>query len=114
MWPNQPNDLIRQIRIYRYKALFLHKLRRSHSGDLLEQPAEVVGILEAQQVGHFSYSMTFHQKVLSLVYHEGVDIADGSAAGGLMDHVAEVASGLGQFAGTVCYGRETLLVLQSF
>ena len=71
-------------------------------------------VLKAQQVGDFSDGVTFHQKVLGLVYYEGVDIADGGAACSLMDHVAEVAGGIGQFACAPGNSRETLFVLQPF
>ena len=71
-------------------------------------------VLKAQQVGHFSYGMTFHQKVFCLVYYEGVDIADGGTAGGLMDHIAEVTGGISKFARAVCNGWKAYFVLQPF
>ena len=73
-----------------------------------------MGIVEAQQAGHFFNSVSFHQKVLCLVYHEGVDIADGGAACSLMDHIAKVTGGIGRFTGAVCNCWKAFFVLQTF
>ena len=57
--------------------------------------------LEAQEVGGFVDVVTIHQEVLTLIYHKGMDIADGGAAGGFVDDVAQVTGRIGQFACTV-------------
>ena len=88
------------------------EFRRSHSRHLLEESTEMMGILEAQQVGDLSNGVSFHQKVLGLVYYESMYITNGGTTGGLMDHVAEVAGGIGQFACAPGNSREALFVLQ--
>ena len=45
---------------------------------------------EAKQVGGFVDVVAVHQDALSLFYHEGVDVADGRAAGGFVDDVAQI------------------------
>ena len=51
----------------------------------------MVRIFKSKQIGCFSYAEPFHQEGLGLVDDEGVNVADGSAARGLVDHVAEIA-----------------------
>ena len=54
----------------------------------------MVGIYEAQKVGHFANTEAFHKERFSLADDEIMNIADGRAAGGLMDHITEVSSGI--------------------
>ena len=56
----------------------------------------MVGIFKPQQIGYFSYTEPFHQEGLGLVDDEDMDIADGGAARGLVDHVAEISSRISQ------------------
>ena len=50
----------------------------------------MVRVLKTQKVCGFVDIMTVHQEVLALLYHKGMDIADGRSAGGLVDDVAQV------------------------
>ena len=86
-----PTLIVRYIGIYRPVPLFPKKHRRRNSCDLLEEAGEVVRILEAQEVGGFVDVMAVHQEVLALFNYEGMDVADGRAAGGFVNHVAQVA-----------------------
>ena len=74
-----------------YGPFLSQELCRRHSRDFLEQTAEVVRVLEAQQIGHFAYAETFHQEGFCLVNDKCMDVADGCATGGFMDHIAEIA-----------------------
>ena len=65
-------------------------LCRCQASDLLEQAAEMVGIVEAQQVRHFAHAQTFHQEILGLVNHEIVYITDGGSASGMVNQITEV------------------------
>ena len=47
--------------------------------------------LEAQEMGGFIDVMSVHQEVFALFNHKGMDVADGRAAGGFVNHVAEVS-----------------------
>ena len=71
-------------------GLLFHKFRRRQASDLLEQAAEMVGIVEAQQVRHFAHAQTFHQQILGLVNHEIVYITDGGSASGMVNQITEV------------------------
>ena len=68
--------------------LLFQKFRRRLSCDLLEQAAEMVGIVEAQQVRNFAHAQTFHQEILGLVNHEIVYITDGGSACGMVTYSA--------------------------
>ena len=70
--------------------LLFQKFRRRLSCDLLEQAAEMVGIVEAQQVRNFAYTQTFHQEILGLVNHEIVYLTDGSSSCVMVNQVTEV------------------------
>ena len=70
--------------------LFPQEFRRCNAGLLLEEAGEVVRVLKTQKVCGFVDIMTVHQEVLALLYHKGMDIADGRSAGGLVDDVAQV------------------------
>lgn len=68
----------------------------------------MVGVFEAQQMGRFVHVMSVHKEVLALVDNEGMDIADGCAPSGLVDHVSQVAGGIGQMLRTVADRRNAL------
>ena len=70
--------------------LLFQKCRRRQACDLLEHAAEMVGIVEAQQVRHFAHAQTFHQEILGLVNHEIVYITDGGSASGMVNQITEV------------------------
>ena len=70
--------------------LLFQKFRRRQASDLLEQAAEMVGIVEAQQVRHFAHAQTFHQEILGLVNHEIVYITDGGSSCGMVNQITEV------------------------
>ena len=53
-----------------------------------EQAAEMVGIVEAQKVGHFADGEPLHQEILGLVDHERVDVADGSTPVSVADKLS--------------------------
>ena len=95
-------------------SLLGHQRSRSISRNLLEQSAEMMGVFEAQQVGHFTDDETFHQKGFRLIDDEGMDVSDGCSAGGVVDHITEVACRIGQFGCTVCNGGKSSLMLQTF
>ena len=65
-------------------------LCRCQASDLLEQAAEMVGIVEAQQVRHFAHAQAFHKEILGLVNHEIVYITDGGSASGMVNQITEV------------------------
>ena len=67
--------------------MLFQKFRRRHSCDLLEQAAEMVGIVEAKQVRHFAHAQTFHQLILGLVNHEIVYITYGVSASGMVNQI---------------------------
>ena len=75
----------------------LQVIRRRHPRHLLEKAAEMVGILEAKEIGHFANGESLHQERFSLVYNEVVDIADCGPAGCLVNQVAEVSGRIGEF-----------------
>ena len=75
----------------------LQVIRRRHSRHLLEKAAEMVGILEAKEIGHFANGESLHQERFSLVYNKGVDIADCRPTGRLVNQVAEVSGRIGEF-----------------
>ena len=72
------------------RKLLFQKFRRRQASDLLEQAAEMVGIVEAQKVRHFAHAQTFHQEILGLVNHEIVYITDGGSASGMVNQITEV------------------------
>ena len=64
----------------------------------------MVRVFEAQQVGGLVDIMAVHQEVLSLIYHKGMDIADGGAAGSFVDNISQVTGRIGQLSGAVLDG----------
>ncbi len=84
--------------------LFPQELRRRKAGHLLEEAGEVVREFEAQEEGGFAYGMSVHQEALTLLDHEGMDVADGRSAGGFVNYVAQVAGGIGKLSGAVLDG----------
>ena len=96
------------------EKLLQQELRRRRARYFFEHATEMMRILEAQQVGHFAYAEPFHQESLGLVDDEIMDVADGGAPGGLMDHVAEVTGRIGQLTCAPCNGWESLFMLQAF
>ena len=72
-------------------CLLFQKFRRRQASDLLEQAAEMVWIVEAQQVCHFAHAQTFHQEILGLANHEIVYIADGGSSCGMVNQRLENA-----------------------
>ena len=71
-------------------GLLFQEFRRRQASDLLEQAAEMVGIVEAQKVRHFAHAQTFHQEILGLANHEIVYIADGGSSCGMVNQITEV------------------------
>ena len=71
-------------------GLLFQKFRRRQASDLLEQAAEMVGIVEAQQVSHLAHAQTFHQEIFGLVNHETVYITDGGSSCGMVNQITEV------------------------
>ena len=71
--------------------LLTQELGRSDAGHFLEEAGEVVRELEAEEEGCFAYIVSVHQKALALFYHERMDVADGRAAGGAVNHITQVA-----------------------
>ena len=84
-------------RLSKCDKVLLQVNRRRHPRHLLEKAAEMVGILKAKEVCHFTYAESFHQQGFCLIYNEVVDIAYSSPAGCLMNHVAEVTGRIGKF-----------------
>ena len=74
---------------------FPQELRGGNPGLLLEEPGEVLRVFETQQAGGFVDVVPVHQEVLSLIYHIGMDVADGGAAGGFVDDVTQVTGRIG-------------------
>ena len=62
--------------------------------------------LVAQEVRGFIDIMTVHQKVLALLDHKGVDVADGGISGGFVNHVAQVAGRIGKLLRAVLDGGD--------
>ena len=60
--------------------------------------------LEAKEEGRFAHIVPVHQEILTLLRHEGVDVSDGSAAGGFVDHISQIARRIGQPVGAVLDG----------
>ena len=73
----------------------------------------MVGELETQQVGGFAHVVPVHQQILALFDHEGMDVADGRAAGGLVDDVAQIAGRVGQLSGAISDGRDSEVQLSA-
>ena len=71
-------------------TLFPQEFRRRNAGDLFEETGEVVRKLKTQQVGGFAYVVPVHQEALTLFNHEGMDVADGRAAGRFVNYVAQI------------------------
>ena len=79
--------------------LFPQKLSGGDAGEILEQAGEVMGEVEAEEARGLADVVAVHQQTLGLVDDEIVDVADGGAARGLMDEVAEVSGRVSQFRG---------------
>ena len=58
--------------------------------------------------------MPLHQQTFRLIYNIVVDVADGRAARGLMDEIAEIAGRISQFRGAIGYGGQTERQLSVF
>ena len=70
-------------------------------------------VFKTQQVGYFSHAEPLHQEGFCLIDDEGMDIADGGAAGRLVDYVAEVAGRISQFTGAPGNCRKPLFMLNA-
>ena len=57
----------------------------------------MMGEIEAEQAGGLADVVALHEQTLGLIDDVVVDIADGCAACGLADEVAEIARRIGQF-----------------
>ena len=67
-----------------------------------------MGKIEAEEAGGLADVMTLHQQTFRLIDDVVVDVADGCAACGVVDDVAEVAGRIGQLGGTPGYGGQPL------
>ena len=77
--------------------LFPQKLAGREACDALEKAGEMMGEIEAEQARGLADVVALHEQTLGLIDDVVVDIADGCAACGLADEVAEIARRIGQF-----------------
>ena len=89
------------------RVQFLAVLRRSDPFLFLEHAAEVLGILEAEPVGHLGYGFAGSQSVLGKPDDEPADMIAGRVACGLLDDVTEIIGRQTQLVGAILYGRQT-------
>ena len=80
-----------------YVHLFPQKLAGREACGALEKAGEMVGEIEAEQARGLADVVALHEQTLGLIDDVVVDIADGCAACGLADEVAEIARRIGQF-----------------
>ena len=71
-------------------------------------------VFEAQKIRHFANTEAFHEERFRLVDDEIMDIADGRAAGGMMNHITEVSGRISQFRCAPGNAGKALFVLQAF
>ena len=72
----------------------------------------MLGIFEAQRVGHLRHRQTADHHALGTVYQEVLDNLHGTVARDAAHHVAEIAGREAQFRGAVFHVGQSVLVLQ--
>ena len=82
--------------------------RRSDTLLLLEHPAEVLGIFEAEAVGHLRDGFPCRQPVLGKLDDELADVVARRVTGGFLDDIAEVVGGHTQFVGAILHGGQAV------
>ena len=80
--------------------------RRRNPLLLLEHPAEVLGIFEAEAVGHLRNGFPCCKAVLGKLDDELADVVARRVAGGLLDDIAEIVGGHTQFVGAILHGGQ--------
>ena len=70
--------------------------------------------IETEQAGGLVDVVALHQQTFRLIYYIIVDVADGRAARGLVDEIAEIAGRIGQFGGAIGYSGQPLRQLPVF
>ena len=83
-------------------------LRRRDALLLLEHPAEVLGIFEAEAVGDLGDGFPCRKAVLGKLDDELADVAARRVSGGFLDDIAEVISGHAQFVGAILHGGQAV------
>ena len=81
-------------------------LRRRDAFLLLEHPAEVLGIFEAEAVGHLGDGFPCRQPVLGKLDDEPTDVVARRVAGRLFDDIAEVVGRHAEFVGAILHGGQ--------
>ena len=81
-------------------------LRRRNALLLLEHPAEMLRVFEAEAVGHLGDGFPCRQPVLCKLYDELADVVARRVAGGLLDDIAEIVGGHAELVGTILHGGQ--------
>ena len=79
--------------------------------NLLEESREVMGVLEAEQVGCLTDVVALHEEALAGVDDIGVDVAEDGDARRAAEELTEVVGGIGHLGGAVGDGGQAQLVL---
>ena len=66
---------------------------------------------ETEHMRGFIDVVSVHQEILALLDHERMDVADGGAAGGLVDDIPQITGRIGQFFGAVPDGGDAQVQL---
>ncbi len=80
--------------------------RRCNALLLLEHPAEMLGILEAEAVGHLGDGFPRRKAVLGKLDDELADVAARRVPGRLLDDIAEVVGRHTELVGTILHGGQ--------
>ena len=80
--------------------------RRRNALLLLEHPAEMLGIFEAEAVGHLGDGFPCRKAVLGKLDDELADVVARRVAGGLLDDIAEVIGRHAELVGTILHGGQ--------
>ena len=78
--------------------------RRRNPLLLLEHPAEMLGVFEAEAVGYLGDGFPCRKPVLGKLDDELADVVARRVAGGFLDDIAEVIGGHAQFVGAILHG----------
>ena len=81
--------------------------RRSDTLLLLEHPTEVLGIFEAESVGHLGDGFSCCQPVFGKLNDELANVAACRIAGRLLDDITEIVGRHTQLVGAILYGGQT-------
>ena len=81
-------------------------LRRRNALLLLEHPAEVLGIFEAEAVGHLGDAFPCRQPVLGKLDDELADVVARRVAGGFLDDIAEIVGRHAELVGAILHGGQ--------